>query len=266
MVTILYQFSQIRPIKLLWRAETFLFLFRVRAGNSHLFVAVRFLYLHQPFFCQEPAVPGLQQWWHAGRHGGFVCWYGQVRVGHLVEAGVRLMGFPLMESLFYHQCSRIWISGTECLEAFSAVFWIDAYPDSTCHQILIFIWCGSGSGSSLSLWCRSGSWFLFDADPDKVSDPGYQNDADFAHPDPQHCDSGPPSEGWKGLFCVSLKIMACTVTITIIQLYTLCRWMKVCKKHPQMLLVLNSVVDFLWIPYAGFLRLLVCRRVVPVIA
>jgi len=88
----------------------------------------------------------------------------------------------------------------------------------------------------------------------------------YAHPDPQHCDSGPPSEGWKGLFCVSLKIMACTVTITIIQLYTLCRWMKVCKKHPQMLLVLNSVVDFLWIPYAGFLRLLVCRRVVPVIA
>ncbi len=36
-------------------------------------------------------------------------------------------------------------------------------------------WCGSGSisGSSLSLWCRSGSWFLSDAD----EDPGYKNDA-----------------------------------------------------------------------------------------
>ncbi len=35
------------------------------------------------------------------------------------------------------------------------------------------------SGSSLSLWCGSGSWFLFDADPD----PGSQN---YAYPDPQH--------------------------------------------------------------------------------
>ncbi len=33
---------------------------------------------------------------------------------------------------------------------------------------------GSGSGSSLPLWCGSGCGFLFDAD----ADPGYQNDAD----------------------------------------------------------------------------------------
>ncbi len=41
-------------------------------------------------------------------------------------------------------------------------------------------WCGSrtGSGSSLSLWCGSGNFFLFDAD----ADPDYQNDAY-----PQHC-------------------------------------------------------------------------------
>ncbi len=49
-------------------------------------------------------------------------------------------------------------------------------PFKKCSNRLIFNtfwlvsanWCGSGSGfgSSLSIWCRSGSWFLFDVDPD----------------------------------------------------------------------------------------------------
>ncbi len=47
-------------------------------------------------------------------------------------------------------------------------------PLKKCSNRLIFhtFWlvicklCGSSSGSSLSLWCGSGSWFLFDADPD----------------------------------------------------------------------------------------------------